>query len=79
MLVVKNNRSISELCTGAKHSIHRVDRQFIFNICNEVANAAVIKTRNFSYNFENEEMDFSEGSMSWRLRKLKPKRFLFMK
>ena len=79
LLVVKNNRSISDLCTWANHSIHRVDRQLIFNICDEVANAAVIKTREFSYNFENEEMDFSEGNMSWRLRKLKPSRLSFMK
>ena len=72
MLVVKNNKSISDLCTGANHSIYRADRQLICNTCDEVSNAAVIKTGEFSYNFENEEMDFSERKMSWRFRNLKP-------
>ena len=60
------------MCTGANHSIYRADRQLICNTCDEVSNAAVIKTGEFSYNFENEEMDFSEGNMSWRFRNLKP-------
>ena len=72
MLVVKNNKSISDLCTGANHSIYRADRQLICNTCDEVSNAAVIKTGEFSYNFENEEMDFSERKMSRRFRNLKP-------
>ena len=72
LLGVKNNRSISDLYTGANHLIQRADRKLICNTCDEVSNAAVIKTGKFSYNFENEEMDICEGKMSWRFRNLKP-------
>ena len=38
--------------------MYRADRQLICNTC------AIIKTGEISYNFENEDMDFSERKMS---------------
>ena len=46
--VVKNSRSISDLCTGANLSIYRADRQLICDTCDEVSNAAVRKAGVFS-------------------------------
>ena len=58
LLVVKNNKSISDSCTGPNHSIYGEDRQLICNTCDKVSKAAVRKAGEFTYNFENEEMDF---------------------
>ena len=63
MLVVKNSRSISDLYTGANLSIYSADRKQTCHTCDEVSNAAVRKAGEFSYNFENDEVLFSEGNM----------------
>ena len=52
--------------------IEQADRQFFCNTCDIVYIAAVRIAGEFSYNFENEEMDFSEGNMPRKFGNLKP-------